>query len=159
MPSTLTYRCTDCKATSTHPFDASTSQLACTHCQSVLKTNSAALQNGKLIACLACPCDELFLRKDFPQRLGVTIVVVGLGLSCVTWMFHMLIPTFGILFITALVDVVLFMFIGDVVECYRCHAQYRGTDNTQPMAGFDLEIHERHRQLEARKAQLRQPAR
>ena len=159
MPITLTYRCTTCKTASTHEFDDLTSQLTCPHCQTTLKTSSGALQGGELVACLVCPCDDLFLRKDFPQRLGVAIVTVGLGLSCVTWMFHMLIGTFAILFLTALIDLVLFMLMGDVVECYRCHAQYRGTENTESLEGFDLEIHERHRQTEARKAQLRQTTR
>ena len=77
---------------------------------------------------------------------------MGFALSCVAWFFHMLITTFAILFATALIDVVLYLSLGDVVECYRCHAQYRGLDDMTTHEPFDLEIHERHRQVQARLA-------
>ena len=76
---------------------------------SVVLRNSDILGNRlQLQQCLACPCVDLFVRKDFPQRLGVLIVVVGLGMSCIFYSFHMLIWSFGALFATALVDLVLY---------------------------------------------------
>jgi DNA-directed RNA polymerase subunit RPC12/RpoP len=155
MSTTITYRCTNCMGTSTQAIDDATTQLTCPHCSTELRTNANALCHGELVTCAVCPSHELYIRKDFPQRLGVSIVVFGLGLSCVTWMFHMLIATFAIFFATALIDFMLFRLVGDLIECYRCHAQYRGMTNTESVHGFDLEIHERHRQLEARKAQIR----
>lgn len=107
---------------------------------------------------MACPSVELFVRKDFPQRLGVTIVGIGLALSCVAWYYHAIYWTFAILFATALIDLALFMLMGEVLECYRCHAQYRGIDNLVDHEEFDLEIHEKYRQQEARKKQMQAPA-
>ena len=49
----------------------------------------------RLVRCLVCPSADLFLRKDFPQRLGVGIVVVGLLASCVTWGMREMVATFA----------------------------------------------------------------
>jgi hypothetical protein len=92
----------------------------------------------------------LFVRKDFPQRWGVTIVVAGFVASSVAWYQHRVLLSFAALFATALVDVILYLLMGNVLQCYRCHAQYRGLPSLQDQAGFSLEIHEKHRQQVAR---------
>jgi hypothetical protein len=45
---------------------------------------------------------------------------------------------------------VLYVAMGESLTCYRCHAQYRGFANMERHGGFDLETHERYRQLAAR---------
>ena len=40
---------------------------------------------SSLRRCLVCPSTDLFVRKDFPQRLGVAIVVVGIVGSSIAW--------------------------------------------------------------------------
>jgi hypothetical protein len=40
--------------------------------------------------------------------------------------------------------------MGESLTCYRCHAQYRGFQNMEVHGGFNLETHERCRQLAAR---------
>ena len=40
--------------------------------------------------------------------------------------------------------------VGDALMCYRCQAQYRGVAEMDSHGAFDLETHERHRQLNAR---------
>ncbi len=92
------------------------------------------------------------MRKDFPQGLGVTIVTVGLAASCVPWYFHNWYGTFALLFATALLDVVLYLVMGDMLQCYRCHAQYREAPGLDKHEAFRLETHERHRQQRARLA-------
>ncbi len=111
---------------------------------------SDVLADGEIHRCLVCPSKELFVRKNFPQGLGVTIVAVGLLASCIPWYFHQWYTTFAILFATALIDVILYVTVGNLLQCYRCHTQYRevaGLDEHKP---FDLEVHERHRQQLAR---------
>ncbi len=100
--------------------------------------------------CLVCPSTDLFVRKDFPQRVGVLIVTVGIIGSSIAWYHADLLWTFGILFATALIDVLLYTFVGDALMCYRCQAQYRGVAEMDAHGMFDLETHERHRQLTAR---------
>jgi hypothetical protein len=108
----------------------------------------------RLARCLVCPSAELFARKDFPQRLGVGIVVAGFAASCVTWGMRLLVPTFAILFATALVDVLLYLFMPECLTCYRCGARYSGDSVAADHGGFDLETHEKHRQRAARSRDL-----
>jgi hypothetical protein len=110
---------------------------------------------AKLQECLVCGCRELFVRKDFSQRLGVTIVVIGLLLSTVAWGFHQRYLSYGILFGTALVDVVLYWLVPNLLQCYRCQAEYRGLAGLDEFESFDLETHERFRQQSLRMARSR----
>ena len=84
--------------------------------------SDAALQGNAVRCCVVCSSRELFLRKDFPQLLGLSIVIGGLSLSCVTWYFHRLWETFAVLFASALADVVLYALVGNVLTCERSPA-------------------------------------
>ncbi len=90
------------------------------------------------------------MRKDFPQRLGVAVVVLGILASSIAWGYTWVIATFAILFATALVDVVLYLIVPDALMCYRCGAQYRLADGLARHGAFNLETHERYRQQAAR---------
>ena len=132
------------------------SVVECPACQKSRQLLPPRLENGYLRCCLACPSTEMFIRKDFPQRLGVTIVVIGFGLSSVFWAYHRVIETFAVLFATALIDVVLYLTMGNVLECYRCHAQYRKLPAFEDYEQFDLEAFERHRQQAIRLEEAKQ---
>jgi len=111
-----------------------------------------------LSRCLLCPSTDLFIRKDFSQSLGVAIVIVGIVLSSAFWAYRMPFWTYSVLFATALIDVVLYFTVGNVLQCYRCQAQYRGVPGLENHSGFDLETHEKHRQQKIRLAQHPRPA-
>ena len=166
----ITYACPACQATTSIDGIERRDSLECSACRAVLPIPPDALAGGgdgrppQLQRCMACPSLELFVRKNFPQRLGVAIVVAGLVASCVAWANRELVITFGILFGTALLDVVLFLFMPNCLTCYRCGARYSGDgvagQDGDPAAGghqfgaFDLETHEKHRQLVARTKRL-----
>ncbi len=95
------------------------------------------------------------MRKDFPQRLGVTIVSIGILASCVSWAYQEVKITFGILFLTAIVDVVLYLVVPCALMCYRCGAQYRQVPGLDAHGSFNLETHERHRQQKARMERMK----
>lgn len=149
----ITYACPACDATASVDGVESRATLVCPACQTALDIPTDGIAPGpppRLRRCLVCPGTELFVRKDFPQRLGLAIVVAGLAGSCVAWACRELILTFAILFGTALVDVVLYFFMPDCLSCYRCNARYRGAGITTAFGGFNLETHEKHRQQRAR---------
>jgi hypothetical protein len=158
----ITFACPACHATAALDDVEGRSALDCRACGASLPVPPGALEwrsdgsrgRARLRRCLVCPSSELFARKDFPQRLGVAIVVVGLAASCVTWGMRLLVPTFAILFATALVDVILYLFMPECLVCYRCGARYRGDGVCDDAGGFDLETHERHRQGAARAREL-----
>lgn len=158
----ITFACPACHATATLDGVEDRAALDCPACAAALPVPPQALERRagdaagrlRLARCLVCPSAELFARKDFPQRLGLGIVVVGFAASCVTWGMRLLVPTFAILFATALVDVVLYLFMPECLVCYRCGARYRGDGVSDEAGGFDLETHERHRQGVARARRL-----
>ena len=139
------------------------SSIICTACGQSVAVPQEAIQvsernaQPRLNRCLVCPSTELFVRKNFPQRLGITIVVVGLAMSCVAWGYRDLFWTFGILFSTALLDVILFFVVPDCLTCYRCGARYTGTDGMSEFGNFNLETHEKYRQQAARERQSNRP--
>jgi len=100
-----------------------------------------------------CGCRELYVRKDFSQRLGLTIVVAAMILSSITWGFHWRYATYGILFAAALFDVTLYFSVGNLLQCYRCRAEYRGLSGLDEREPFNLETHEKFRQQAARLAE------
>lgn len=154
----VTFRCTHCDHTVQADVPAPGGQLACPKCQTSWTVDAAALTEGKLWQCLVCPSRELFIRKDFSQAAGVGIVVVGFLISSIFWAYRMPLWTYGVLFITALIDVVLYVAVGNLLQCYRCQAQYRQVPGLENHGGFDLETHEKHRQQKIRLAQSKSAA-
>lgn len=149
----ITYACPACHATVAVDAVETRGTLDCPACGAGIEVPGDAFAPGtppRLLRCLVCPSTELFVRKDFPQRIGLAIVVAGLAASCVAWAWRELVLTFAILFGTALVDVVLYLVMPDCLSCYRCGARYRGAGVRGSFGGFDLETHEKHRQQAAR---------
>jgi hypothetical protein len=151
----VTFRCVHCEQIGQVAIAPGQERFDCPRCGAEFLEPKGALEGGRLRRCLVCPSTDLYARKDFPQRLGVLIVTIGFAASCVTWAYERPIATFAILFATALVDVVLYLFMPNTVMCYRCGAQYRGLDDADEYEGFHLETHERHRQQNLRLAEHR----
>jgi hypothetical protein len=151
----VTFSCPSCQQSSRVEVDGGAAALQCSHCPVEIPVPQEVRQTGMVKHCLVCSSHDLFIRKDFPQRLGVTVVVIGFVLSSIAWAQYMTILTFAILFATALVDVLLYLIMGDALVCYRCGAQYRQV-RLEEHVGFNLQTHERYRQQAARLAQQRQ---
>ena len=148
----VTFTCPKCETDVRLEVAAENSAIRCPHCRQDISYPANAYDGNQLSRCLVCPSNDLFVRKDFPQRVGVAIVVVGFAASSVAWAYTLPIWTFGILFATALIDVVLYAIVPDALMCYRCGAQYRTVPGMQRHGAFNLETHERHRQQTARLA-------
>ncbi len=153
----VAFRCPHCHEISRTEFAVGTGAISCSHCQQTWPM-AGAVQNDKLLRCMVCPSTELFIRKDFSQSLGICIVVAGIILSSIFWAYHKPYWTYAVLFATALIDVVLYFAVGNVLQCYRCQAQYRGIPGLENHAGFNLETHEKHRQQKIRLAEQQQSA-
>lgn len=154
----VTFACPRCEQPARVEIDPAQSEYACPRCQQVIHVPAGAIDEGRVRRCLACPSTDLYLRKDFPQRLGVALVVLGFAASTVAWGFGRPILTFAILFATALVDVVLYLAVPNALMCYRCGAQYRGLPGLDGYEGFHLETHERYRQQRMRLAEQKKAA-
>jgi hypothetical protein len=150
----VTFACPRCEKPARIDLEPLGEAPICPHCKMPIAIPEAAVADRQLERCLICPSRDIYLRKDFPQRLGVLIVVLGFLASSITWAYSRPIWTYAILFATALVDVVLYLVMPSALVCYHCGAQYRGLPGSDRYAGFDLETHERHRQQKIRAAEL-----
>lgn len=133
-----------------------TVEFGCPHCRRALELEPGATEpcphcggevslpesGPELKACLACGCEELYRHRDFNQKFGIFLIVVGVVLC---WWFP-----YWPLAVAALVDLVLYKALPDVAICYRCKAHHRGFANVKRIAKFDLERHEHYRFKKAR---------
>ncbi len=136
---TVEFGCAQCgKAVEAAPGAVAT----CSHCQAVTSLADA----DTLTQCLACGCDELYKHRDFNQKLGIFIIVVGIILCFFMPSNLVFLP----LLIAAAIDLVLYLIIPDVGICYRCKAHHRDFADIKALPSFDLERFEHYRFLKAR---------
>jgi hypothetical protein len=125
----------------------------CPRCDHLLRLPEAA-PDPALPACLVCGNGELYRKKDFPHGLGMAILLLACLASTVTYWLYDKWLTWAILIGSAAFDGLLYLWVGDVVVCYRCHAHYRGAGPNPAHAPFELTVHERYRQERLRRARL-----
>ena len=83
-------------------------------------------------------------------RLQGFVVVLAAILSSIAWYKHEIFWSYGFLMIAAAVDMLLFMFMPDVLVCYRCAAHYLKFNPEGETPQFNLETAEKHRQEKIR---------
>ncbi len=142
----LVYRCPGCGETAIVDRVESTRRAECAACGRSRDVPGGDLVDGLPVRCLACGCDDLWRQKDFPQRLGVMMVGLGILGSTVFWARMEPVAAIGVLMGFALIDMLLFVLMRDVLVCYRCGARHRKVDRAEDHARFNLETHERYRQ-------------
>ena len=98
----------------------------------------------RLTRCPICDCSEFFLRKDFPQIIGLSIVVIAAALSIWTLRSNALLA-YGILAAAAIIDALLYFLFPKITVCYRCRAEFRGIVLHPEHTAFDLATHEKYR--------------
>ncbi|MCP3693275.1 MAG: hypothetical protein GY917_13835 [Planctomycetaceae bacterium] len=155
----VTYLCPQCEQATRSELSLETSTIMCHACQHQPPLASQALQGGpetdqaQLQHCLICGNEDLFIRKDFSQRLGILIIAIGFTASSIAWYHYWTNTSYLILFCSALLDLALYSIVGNLLRCYRCNSEFRGLSG-ENHSHFDLELHERYRQQAARLAEL-----
>jgi len=105
---------------------------------------SDALRNDHIVdRCAVCDGKEMFVRKDFPQRLGFA-VVVAFGLAAIYFFNKSVLTAWSILAAAVIVDLVIYFLIGKVTTCYACRAEYRRCQLNSEHEGFDLATSEKY---------------
>ena len=105
--------------------------------------------------CLVCGNHELYKKKDFPHALGMGILVLACLASTVTYGLYDKWLTWAILIGSAAFDGLLYLWVKDVIVCYRCQAHYRGVGPNPEHRPFELTTHERYRQERLRRERLK----
>jgi len=94
-------------------------------------------ESGVVEACPACGSALLYVQRDFNQKAGLAVVVVGAVLAPFT-------PYYSSLMVAALVDALLYAFLPEITVCYRCHAHFRGFARNPRHQSFDLHVAEQY---------------
>jgi hypothetical protein len=98
--------------------------------------------------CPKCGCRDLFVRKDFPQKLGLGFVIVAaiafIILAASRTNFYL---GAMILCTAALIDVVLYTFVKRITVCYKCRAEFRDVPLNPKHEGFELAVGEKYRNI------------
>jgi hypothetical protein len=99
-----------------------------------------------LTTCPACGCRDLFVRKDFPQKLGLAVVIVA-GVAFVVLAARPRTFYMGawVLVGAVTLDGLLYLFVPRVTVCYRCRKEFRGVPINPKHGGFELAIAEKYR--------------
>lgn len=117
----------------------------CPRCgESVTLNVSDGLAAGRVESCPACRGSEFFIRKDFPQRLGLLMVIVFGVVASIFYYFQNIVATFITLGSLVAVDALIYLFVGRVTVCYRCRAEFRGVAYNPDHGGFDLATSEKY---------------
>ena len=87
--------------------------------------------------CPVCGGGDFYTRKDFDPKVGLTVVVIGAGISAGFYWYGRDLVAYSILAAAALVDLVVYRRLKDVTVCYRCHSEFRGAHRPTAPA-FDL---------------------
>ncbi|RMG38321.1 MAG: hypothetical protein D6725_07490 [Planctomycetota bacterium] len=125
-------------------------RVSCADCGWYREVAAESVQQDNPRRCLVCGCDDLWRQKDFPQHVGLAFVVVGAVLSTIAWAYVRPLWAIGILMAFALVDLLLFVLMPDVLVCYRCRSRHRPGRIAEHFGQFNLETAERYRQQQRR---------
>lgn len=99
---------------------------------------SPSLRDQWLVdVCPACRGKQLYVQRDFNQRAGLAIVVLGAVLAPFT-------PYYASLVVAALIDAALYALLPEITICYRCHAHFRGFRRNPAHQAFDLHLAEQY---------------
>jgi hypothetical protein len=154
----LTFSCPNCGAIGRVSPLETAARADCASCAASRALNPDAVAHNRLSLCPWCATADLYIQKDFPQGLGLFIVVVGFAISTVFWYYEMPIPAYLVLVASMLLDLVMYYKVPDVTICYRCLSQVRGAGSNpdKRFQPFELSIGERYRQERLRARQLRE---
>lgn len=153
----MTFECAGCHTVGNVKRIEPDGRADCRGCGMSRPLRSEAIGDDGLVACPLCATEDLYVQKDFPQGLGLAIVIAGFVVSTVFWYQDRPVPALLVLLVSALADMALFYLVPDVTICYRCLSQCRG-ELSNPggrFKAFDLAVGERYRQERLRIAQLR----
>ena len=89
--------------------------------------------------CPHCGAAHLYRQKDFNRKLGLILLILGIGMSFFTYGISLLLVT--------VFDWLLYKRVGEVGCCYQCKSQFRNSPEVEKLDPFDLELHDYYQNL------------
>ena len=118
---------------------------ACKTAQAPLAPSLPPSPEGSLERCPRCGGEELYIRKDFPQKLGLLLVALAGLSSVILFAMDRLLASMGVLIAVVILDAIIYGFVPKLTACYRCKAEMRDLPVNPAHAGFDLATAEKYR--------------
>ncbi len=120
-------------------------RLACPRCAREYTVHDAPrlISGESLQQCAMCGGKELFIRKNFPQKTGLLIVLVAAAISIFTLKTNITL-SYGILAASVLLDAIIYYLVGVVTVCYRCRTEYWGLARNDSHDWFDLALSDKY---------------
>lgn len=127
------------------PLEGCAGSIQCPRChrEHTMGITDRMRGEGMVDHCAVCGCRELFVRKDFPQGVGVAIVVV-FGLLALYFFRTSVLTAWAVLAAAVVIDVIIYLCIGKVTSCYACRAEYRQCRLNPAHENFDLATSEKY---------------
>jgi hypothetical protein len=133
-PPEIAFRCPSCRGEATCGLDGQ-GRCAC-GAQPVLAVSASVENEAMVDVCPACGGLQLYVQRDFNQKAGLAVVVIGALFA--PWTHYVS------LVIAAIIDAVLYAMLAEITVCYRCHAHFRGFRRNPKHEGFDLHTAEQY---------------
>jgi len=127
------------------PLEGCGPTMTCPRCKLAhpIVVTDAMRREHRVDRCVICGSTEMFVRKDFPQRLGLAVVIV-FGLASIYYFRTNIVVSWAVLAAAILIDLIIYLFIGKVTTCYACRAEYRKCLLNPAHEGFDLATSEKY---------------
>ena len=127
------------------PLEGCSGSITCPRCaiEHPIQVSDAMRSGDVVDLCAVCTGRELFIRKDFPQRLGFA-VVIAFGLAAIYYFNKSVLVSWSILAAAVLLDVFIYVVVGKLTTCYACRAEYRKCSLNPAHDGFDLATSEKY---------------
>lgn len=121
-------------------------EAVCPGCRTrvALSVDEAAVESRSVTSCPLCNGIEFFVRKDFPQKIGLGLVVLFGLIASVLYYYHRVAATFAVLGALVIIDAFVYVLVGRVTACYRCRAEFRNVAYNPNHKGFDLATSEKY---------------
>lgn len=91
-----------------------------------------------LDGCLQCGNPELYTKKDVPQQIGCAVVLAAIALATAAYALWDFPGAFAVFAAVALLDFLIYLRLGSVTVCYRCHAEFRRFPENPDHHAFDM---------------------
>ena len=131
----ITFRCPACQGEAVCALDGRGACRAC-GAQPTLGVPTSWAESRTVDGCPACGGALLYVQRDFNQKAGLAVVVLGAVLAPFT--------AYLSLVAAALIDAGLYLLLPEITICYRCHAHFRGFRRNPAHHAFDLHLAEQY---------------
>jgi len=135
-PPEIAFACPSCGREACAGLDGRAQCAACGKA-SELALSASLRDERRVDACPACGGKQFYVQRDFNQRAGLAIVVLGGLLAPFT-------PYYSSLLVAGAIDAVLYAVLPEITVCYRCQAHFRGFSRNPEHQAFDLHIAEQY---------------